>query len=140
MEERFVCPKTICTGTHLPQNIESTKFPHLTALGPLEQQGLVARHPKGHPLTFGKEWDTKEMCSFFQRHLPRPFEYFTKLQGYDEKKVTNLENSLPYRTLSRVRNSYSLVSADGVLDGKFHQRHASGGNGSSYKQRYILLG
>ena len=53
MEERSVCPKTICTGTHLPQNIESTKFPHLTTLGPLEQQGLVAQHSKGHPLTFG---------------------------------------------------------------------------------------
>lgn len=135
----------IHTCTDLVQGVESAKFPPLTlpALESLERQGLVARHPKGSPLTFGKEWNMKEMYSFFQKHLPRPFQYFTQSQGHNEQKVTNSESSLPYRTLSRVRNTYSVVpvpSPDAVLNGKFHQVHASGGNGSSYKMRYILLG
>ena len=119
------------------------KFPPLTALGPLEEQGLVTHHPKGGPLTFNKKWSAREMYLFFQKHLPRPFQYFAEAQGYDEQKVTNLESSLPYRTLSKARNVYSIVpvpSADTVLNGKFYQNHTSGGNGSSYKQRYILLG
>ena len=126
-----------------PQGVSSKKFPYLTALEPLERQGLVARHPKGGPLTFSKNWNTKEMCLFFQQHLPRPFQYFAESQGYDEGRVTNSESSLPYRTLSRVRNVYQVVkvpSDDTVLDGKFYQDHASGGAGSGYKLRYILLG
>ena len=145
MEKRSVSVLVVYTYTHLPQGVESTKFPPLTltALGPLEQQGLVARNPKGGPLTFSKEWNAREMCSFFQKHLPRPFQYFAESQGYDERKVTNSESSLPYRTLSKLRSVYSIVlvpSANTVLNGKFYQTHASGLRGSSYKQRYIILG
>lgn len=126
----------------LPQGVPTAKFPPLTALGPLEQQGLVARDPEGRPITFGKEWDAKRMCLFFQKHLPRPFQYFAE-QGYNVQTATNSEDSLPYRVLSKVRNTYHVVSApnaDKDFNGKFYQRHASGCDGSSYKQRYILLG
>jgi len=83
------------------------------------------------------------MYSFFKKHLPQPFQYFAESQGHDEQKVTNLESSLPYRTLSKVRNAYRVVevpNANTVLNGKFYQNHASGGSGSGYKYRYILLG
>ena len=69
------------------QNALSAKYPYLTALEPMERQGLVAFSKKG--ITFCKEWDAKQMCLFFQNNLPRPFQYFSELQGFNQQEISS---------------------------------------------------
>ena len=105
----------------------------------MEHQGLVASSEKG--LTFCKEWDAQQMCSFFQRNLPRPFQYFSQFRGFNEQKLTDPE-SLPYRLLKKVRQDYSIAPAPekhSDLTGRFYLDHATGTKGSGYKNRMIVL-
>ena len=105
----------------------------------MEHQGLVASSEKG--LTFCKEWNAQQMCSFFQRNLPRPFQYFVQFRGFNEQKLTDLE-SLPYHLMTKVRQTYSIAPAPekySDLTGRFYHDHATGTKGSSYKNRSIVL-
>ena len=106
----------------------------------MERQGLVVSSKKG--IAFCKEWDTKQMCLFFQQNLPRPFQYFTEAEGFDQQKLSNSESSLPYRLLRKVRQNYSVISVPekhSDLTGKFYHEHATGPKGSGYKNRFIIL-
>ena len=130
----------INAGTDLCQSISSSKVPFLTALQPMERLGLVAAPKKG--LTFCKEWSAKQMFLFFQQHLPRPFEHFAGAGGFDEE-LPDSESSLPYFLLSKARQSYSIAPSPekySDLTGKFYHDHATGTQGSSYKNRLIVLG
>ena len=131
--------RTISASVDSPQNVTSAKYPYLTALETMEHQGLVASSEKG--LTFCKEWDAQQMCSFFQRNLPQPFQYFFRSGGFNEQKLTDSE-SLPYRLLRKVRQNYSIAPAPekySNLTGRFYHDHATGTKGSGYKNRLIIL-
>jgi len=131
---------SVSACTDLPQNVTSAKYPYLTALEQMERQGLVVASAEG--LTFCKEWNAKQMCSFFQQNLPRPFQYFAESGGFNQENLSNSESSLPYRLLKKVRQAYSIVPApekSGDLSGKFYHDHATGVKGSGYKSRLIIL-
>lgn len=138
---RKVCPfqQPAYASSDLLQNVSSAKYPYLSDLQPMERQGLVAYSNKG--LTFCKEWDAKQMCLFFQQHLPRPFQYFAKSGGFDQRRLSD-SDSLPYRLLKKVRQTYSIIPApkqNSDLTGKFYHDHATGKQGSGYKSRCIVL-
>lgn len=111
----------------------SVKLPPLTGTAALEEQGLVAYSPKG--FSFCKNWDSKTMCSFFEQHLPRLFEYF-KEQGFNEKAPLKL----PFCVLKREDRTYKVMkSPENGPTGKFYQDNATGPAGASYKNRKIVL-
>ena len=73
------------------------------------------------------------MYSFFEKHLPRPFQHF------EDRGLTDL-SELPFCILERNNRCYSVAElpADGPT-GKFYQDKATGPNGASYKYRKIVL-
>jgi len=79
------------------------------------------------------------MYAFFERHLPRPFQYF-KEQGFD-KPTHSKPRALPFYILERTKRDYAIVKplpANGPT-GKFYQDKATGTQGSTYKSRKIIL-
>jgi len=119
------------TGLTFPQSLTATplvKFPALVDTAVLEEQGLVAHTPEG--FSFCKKWDSKTMSSFFEQHLPRPFQYF-KEQEF---------SGLPFCVLKREGRAYVVVKPPvGGPTGKFYQDNAMGPPGGSYKNRKIIL-
>jgi hypothetical protein len=138
---RKVCPfqQPAYASSDLLQNVSSAKYPYLSDLKAMERQGLVAYSDKG--LTFCKEWDAKQMCSFFQQHLPRPFQYFAESGGFDQRRLTN-SDSLPYHLLKKVRQIYLIIQVpeeSSDFTGKFYHDHTTGKQGNGYKSRCIVL-
>ena len=76
------------------------------------------------------------MYSFFEQHLPRPFQYFEE-QGFDKQNPSKL----PFCILKRDSRTYVAVKSPvNGPTGKFYQDNAMGPPSGSYKARKIVLG